>query len=169
MAVTYYWLRILTVLVSSNKCITSSKTTAHYACSHEQKACTRFVGAKCTVTSTDIMAVKNFAKSVGFEITELNEEAFEANLFKDNLSFKITAVHSVLEWFIEVCDDKTNLKYSNWFDYLGYESRESELLVSEMIQDLENTLQNIANHRYRVKRDNICEKMEGNKWSYFNG
>ena len=118
-------------------------------------------------------SVRAYGLQPGFEIEELNG-AFEIKFNKDNLTFRVTVAFSVLEWFIDIEDEISGLKFHDWFDYAGYDQSPKGELASEMIDDLHRLFSAVSKTSFRLKKGRTffspsdkCEWLVDGEWVGF--
>lgn len=105
--------------------------------------------------------IREHAGLAGFEVAE-TEDAFVVTFEKDGLNFRITVAHCVLEWFLDIEDPGAGLKFYEWADYTGYDSRPEEELALDMREHLLSLLEAIQNHPFRLvkKRTFLFSKVK---------
>lgn len=98
------------------------------------------------------------------------ENAIEFLMRRIGLTISITLPKEVQEWFVDVEDASAGLKAHDWYDYSGYDSRESEELDHEMAEDLKSFVENVSTNplrmriRDRNKADTVLEWQVNGTW-----
>ncbi|MCA9392839.1 MAG: hypothetical protein KC900_01435 [Candidatus Omnitrophica bacterium] len=123
--------------------------------------------------NSSLDSIREYGNKPNFSLEEL-DDAFVLSFSKNDLVFKITVAYSALEWFLEIERPESELKFSDWCDYLGYDDRPESVLEAEMVDHLHRLITALQNHQFRLKKgknflnpgDN-CECLVNNKWVKF--
>jgi hypothetical protein len=119
-------------------------------------------------------SIKAYGNQPGFEMEEL-KDAFLIKFTKNNLIFKITVAYDVVEWFIDIEEMGSGLKFHDWCDYADYDDSPKEKLTADMIRDLHKLFNILPKNEFRlIKRKNflffthiIWERLVNGQWVQF--
>lgn len=118
-------------------------------------------------------SIRNYGEQPGFALEEL-DDAFTITFERDTLSFKVTVAYEVLEWYIEIIEPESGLKFSDWADYSGYDRRPRNQLVEEMTEHLHHLLIALISRSFRLRKGRTgwrasdrCEWLKDDKWVEF--
>ncbi len=81
--------------------------------------------------------------------------AFEIHFARPPLRLRVTVVPEVLEWFLDVDDDASGLRFRDWGDYTGYDKRSHDELAAEMAGHLRAMLPVLAAGEFRIVPDTV--------------
>lgn len=84
------------------------------------------------------------------ELVEL-QNAIELRLQRAGLMIVITLPNDVPEWFVDVEDFGTSLKFHDWYDYAGYERSTVEQTDRDIAADLRLLVRHMLENPLRVR------------------
>lgn len=106
-------------------------------------------------------AVEDLFASIRAVATELGATlvdqrvAFEIHFVRPPLRLRVTVAPEVLEWFLDVDDDASGLRFRDWSDYTGYDKRSHDELAAEMVGHLRAMLPVLAAGEFRIVPDTV--------------
>ncbi len=81
--------------------------------------------------------------------------AFEIHFARPPMRLHLTVATEVLEWFLDVDDDASGLRFRDWGDYTGYDKRPHDELAAEMAGHLRAMLPVLAAGEFRIVPDTV--------------
>lgn len=100
--------------------------------------------------------------------------AFSLSFTRASLTFKVTVAYSVLEWFIDVSDEQSKLRFTDWCDYAGYDETPHGQLAQDMTEDLHRLMATLLAGRFRLLKaatwlrpSDRCEWRVNGEWVEF--
>ena len=119
-------------------------------------------------------SIRKYGEQPGFTLEDL-DGAFTVTFERNSLSFKVTVAYTVLEWFVEIIEPNSGLKFSDWADYTGYDRSPRNELVEEMTEDLHHLFGALMSRTFRLRKgrswlrpSDHCEWLKEDKWVEFN-
>lgn len=99
-------------------------------------------------------SVRDMATELGATLVD-QPQAFEIHFARPPLRLHVTVVSEVLEWFLDVDDDASGLRYRDWCDYTGYDKRPHDELAADMAGHLRAMLPVLAAGEFRIVPDTV--------------
>ena len=96
-------------------------------------------------------------------VLKARAESMELLVSRDALLVRITVAPAALEWFIDVTDESTGSKASDWCDYTGYDRTPRPELEASLMEDLSAFLQGVLDRplRFRAQRPGLEWEVDG--------
>lgn len=98
--------------------------------------------------------VRAQAVDLGAALVDLSG-AFQLVFARSPLRLRVTVATEVLEWFLDVDDDATGLRFRDWSDYTGYDKRPHDELAADMAGHLRAMLPVLAAGEFRIVPDTV--------------
>lgn len=98
--------------------------------------------------------VRDMATELGATLVD-QPQAFEIHFARPPLRLHVTVASGVLEWFLDVDDDATGLRFRDWCDYTGYDKRPHDELAADMAGHLRAMLPVLAAGEFRIVPDTV--------------
>lgn len=118
-------------------------------------------------------AIRDYGDQPGLTLEDL-DDAFTIRFERNSLCFKVTVAYKVLEWFVEIIDPASGLKFNDWADYSGYTHRPRNELVEEMTEHLHRLLRALTTRTFRLwkaktmwRASDRCEWLKDGRWVAF--
>jgi hypothetical protein len=99
-------------------------------------------------------SVRDMATELGATLVD-QPQAFEIHFARPPLRLHVTVASEVLEWFLDVDDDASGLRYRDWCDYTGYDKRPHDELAADMAGHLRAILPVLAAGEFRIVPDTV--------------
>jgi len=126
-----------------------------------------------TSYGNEFSLIRKYGEQPGLTLKEL-DGAFSITFERDSLSFKVIVANQVLEWFVEILEPSSGLKFTDWADYSGYDRRPRNELVKEMEEHLQRLFKALLSRTFRLRKgknwwraSDRCEWLKDNKWVDF--
>ncbi|PLY07510.1 MAG: hypothetical protein C0625_04865 [Arcobacter sp.] len=126
------------------------------------------------MNETAFESIKAYGSGQGFELIE-QKDTFTIQFKREKLLFRVTVAFNVLEWFLDIEDMLSDLKFHDWGDYVGYDKRHKEELALEMIDHLHRLFHALLEKQFRLQKGRTffiasdkCEWLIDGKWIEFN-
>jgi len=123
--------------------------------------------------ANEFHSIRTYGEQPGLTLEDL-DGAFSIAFERDSLSFKVTVAYQVLEWFVEIVEPASGLKFGDWADYSGYDRRPRKELVEEMEDHLHRLLKALLSRTFRLRKgrkwwraSDRCEWLKDDKWVEF--
>jgi hypothetical protein len=127
-----------------------------------------------TLHENEFHAIRSYGEQPSLTLEDL-EGAFTITFERNSLSFKVTVAYEVLEWFVEIIEPASGLKFEDGADYSGYDRRPREELVREMTEHLHRLFSALMSRTFRLRKGRTwwrasdrCEWLKNGRWIAFN-
>lgn len=118
-------------------------------------------------------SIRSIANEEGFALKE-SYDAFSIRFERIGLKFEVAVAPNVLEWHLEIEDPNSNLHWSDWADYLGYDKRPKRDLALEMEDHLRKLFIALKVQEFRLveakgvfRKKVVCEWNRNGNWVEF--